>query len=191
MLYHITGQSHWYIHNIHEVHPSRLKIIFWTWSQQRLILNAWTYCITPSPRIIFVESTQKRNKWSHVLFVKRNLPGDFLDVKQQHPIFPNILCHPKLWLLLGQPRMKKNFILVLGNPPNHGTQLTWNITPDFQWWEKTMTVRFVMTALPQCFRTREQGQILFVHLLQNARQPNKKWCTLQIKEYLAMTSKNL
>ena len=62
---------------------------------------------------------QTKRKLDHVFFKKCYLPDDFLDVMQQHPIFPSILYRPKLWLLPRPPRDNKHsrfFIHVLTDP---------------------------------------------------------------------------
>ena len=84
--------------------------------------NAQICHITPPPppkRHIIIVERQTKRKLDHVFFKKCYLPDDFLDVMQQHPIFPNILYHPKLWLLPRPPRVNKHsrfFIHVLTDP---------------------------------------------------------------------------
>jgi hypothetical protein len=41
------------------------------------------------------------------------IPGDFPDVMQLRPIFPSMLCHPKLEQLLMRPINKKQQIFVI------------------------------------------------------------------------------
>ena len=83
-----------------------------------------------------------------------NIPGDFLDVMQLHPIFPSKICH-----------LMRGLLLVL---PKYGTKQTLcnAVFPVYK--------EYCVLILPQCFHILKRDQILSFHLSQNVRQPNEE-----------------